>query len=122
MATKVVIGLSGGVDSSVAAYLLKEQGYEVEAVFMRNWDSALNNDRLGNPSADDPICPQELDYQDAKQVADQLGITLHRVDFVQEYWDHVFTISLMSIVKAAPPIQTSCAIKKLNSKLFWIMR
>ncbi|MFA7045846.1 MAG: hypothetical protein WC172_06260, partial [Candidatus Izemoplasmatales bacterium] len=46
---KVIIGLSGGVDSSVAALLLKQQGYEVEGCFMRNWDSALNNDQLGNP-------------------------------------------------------------------------
>ncbi|HEY8435603.1 MAG TPA: tRNA 2-thiouridine(34) synthase MnmA [Haloplasmataceae bacterium] len=118
MATKVVIGLSGGVDSSVAAYLLKEQGYEVEAVFMRNWDSALNNDRLGNPSADDPICPQELDYQDAKQVADQLGITLHRVDFVQEYWDRVFTYFLDEYRKGRTPNPDIMCNKEIKFKAF----
>ena len=92
--TKVMIGLSGGVDSAVAAYLLKKQGYEVVAGFMRNWDSMLNNDFLGNPNSNDDICPQEKDYNDAKKVADQLGIELYRIDFVKEYWDNVFTYFL----------------------------
>ena len=88
---KVLLGLSGGVDSAVSLYLLKEQGYDVEACFMRNWDSLLNNDQLGNPSVDDDICPQEKDYLDAKAVADELGVKLYRKDFVKEYWDDVFT-------------------------------
>ncbi len=91
---KVIVGMSGGVDSSVAAYLLLEQGYDVEGIYMRNWDSAANNDVLGNPTVNDDVCPQEVDYADAKAVADQLGIPLHRVDFVQEYWDRVFTYFL----------------------------
>ena len=61
----VVVGLSGGVDSSVACALLKEQGYNVIGLFMRNWDSTTNNDILGNPDADNDICPQEQDFQDA---------------------------------------------------------
>lgn len=91
---KVILGLSGGVDSSVALYVLLEQGYEVEAVFMRNWDSALNHDYKGNPSAFDEVCEQEKDYQDAKRVADKLGVKLHKVNFVKEYWDAVFTYFL----------------------------
>jgi len=87
---KVVVGLSGGVDSAVSAWLLKEAGYEVIGLFMRNWDSAINNDILGNPSLDQEICPQERDYLDAKEVADRLGIELYRHDFVKEYWDYVF--------------------------------
>ncbi|WLP85620.1 tRNA 2-thiouridine(34) synthase MnmA [Mycoplasma seminis] len=90
MAKRVVIGMSGGVDSSVAAYLLKQQGYEVVGLFMRNWDSIVNNDILGNADISQDICPQEQDYQDAKAVAQALNIPLHRVDFVKEYWDNVF--------------------------------
>lgn len=82
--------MSGGVDSSVAAILLKEQGYEVIGLFMRNWDSTMNNDFLGNPNLNNDICPQEVDYNDAKDVCDKLGIPLHRIDFVKEYWDYVF--------------------------------
>jgi tRNA-specific 2-thiouridylase len=88
---KVIIGLSGGVDSAVAVIRLLEQGYEVEGIFMRNWDSSINNDILGNPHLQDPVCPQETDYMDALEVAEQLGIKLRRVDFVQEYWEKVFS-------------------------------
>ena len=82
---KVVIGMSGGVDSSVSAILLKEQGYEVIGLFMRNWDSLMNNDVLGNDSLkNNDICPQEQDYNDALKVCEKLGIELHRIDFVKE--------------------------------------
>lgn len=91
---KVVVGMSGGVDSSVAAILLKKQGYEVIGLFMRNWDSSLNNDYLGNPNLNNNICPQEQDYNDALEVCKKLDIPLHRVDFVKEYWDNVFTYFL----------------------------
>lgn len=103
MKKKVVIGLSGGVDSSVAAVLLKEQGFDVIGLFMRNWDSTTNNDVLGNPDLDDDICPQEQDYQDAEKVAKKIGIPIYRVDFIKEYWDNVFTYFLDEYKKGRTP-------------------
>ena len=95
--TKVIIGMSGGVDSSVAAILLQKQGYEVEGLFMRNWDSSINNDILGNPNLNNNICPQEQDYNDAIEVCKKLNIPLHRIDFVKEYWDNVFEYFLKKV-------------------------
>ncbi len=103
MKKTVVVGLSGGVDSSVAAVLLKEQGFNVIGLFMRNWDSSINNDVLGNPELDDEICSQEKDYQDAEKVAKKIGIPIHRVDFIEEYWDNVFTYFLDEYKKGRTP-------------------
>ena len=100
---KVVVGMSGGVDSSVAALLLKKQGYEVIGLFMRNRDSTINNDYLGNPNLNNNICPQEQDYNDALEVCKKLGIELHRIDFVKEYWDYVFTYFLDELKKCRTP-------------------
>ena len=87
---KILVGLSGGVDSAVTAHLLKSAGYDVTCCFMRNWDSALNNDTLGNSTLNNDICPQEEDYNDAKAVADKLGLHLLRSDYIEEYWNSVF--------------------------------
>ena len=100
---KVVIGMSGGVDSSVAAIILKKQGYEVIGLFMRNWDASVNNDILGNPTLQNNICPQEQDYNDALEVCKKLDIPLYRVDFVKEYWDYVFTYFLDELKKGRTP-------------------
>ena len=99
----VVVGISGGVDSSVAALKLKEEGYNVIGLFMRNCDSTINNDFLGNPNLNNDICPQEEDYNDAVKVCEKLGIPLHRVDFVREYWDFVFTYFLDELKKGRTP-------------------
>ena len=100
---KVVIGMSGGVDSSVAAIILKEQGYDVIGLFMRNWDASINNDINGNPTLNNNICPQEQDYNDAVEVCKKIDIPLHRVDFVKEYWDYVFTYFLDELKKGRTP-------------------
>ena len=95
--------MSGGVDSSVAAIKLIEQGYEVIGLFMRNWDAGVNNDILGNPTLTNNICPQEQDYNDALSVCKKIGIPLHRIDFVKEYWDYVFTYFLDELKKGRTP-------------------
>ncbi len=99
----VVVGMSGGVDSSVAAILLKEQGYNVIGLFMRNWDTSVNGDFLGNPDLNDNICPQEQDYNDAMRVCEKLDIPLKRIDFVKEYWDYVFTYFLDELKRGRTP-------------------
>ena len=118
MKKRVVLGLSGGVDSAVAAYLLKQQGYEVIGVFMRNWDSQLNNDILGNPTNDNDICPQEQDYNDALEVCRKINIPLHRVDFVKEYWDFVFTYFLEELKKGRTPNPDVMCNKYIKFDLF----
>jgi len=78
--TKVIVGMSGGVDSSVCAVLLREQGYAVEGLFMKNWDEDDGT----------AYCTARQDYADAQAVADSLGIPLHGANFAAEYWDNVF--------------------------------
>ena len=81
---KIVVGLSGGVDSAVAASLLVNQNYDVEAVFMKNWDE---DDEEG-------YCAAEQDLEDASSVADALNIKLRTINFSSEYWDRVFELFL----------------------------
>jgi tRNA-specific 2-thiouridylase len=77
---KVIVGMSGGVDSSVSALLLKEQGYTVEGLFMKNWEEDDETE----------YCTAKEDFADAQAVADRLGIKLHGANFAAEYWDNVF--------------------------------
>ncbi|MEH6688249.1 MAG: tRNA 2-thiouridine(34) synthase MnmA [Halopseudomonas sabulinigri] len=78
--TRVIVGMSGGVDSSVSAALLLEQGYQVEGLFMKNWDEDDGTD----------YCTAMDDLADAQAVSDKLGIKLHTANFAAEYWDNVF--------------------------------
>lgn len=116
--SKVVIGMSGGVDSAVAAYLLQKEGHEVIGLFMRNWDSLVNNDALGNPNLKEPICPQEQDYNDALAVCEKLSIPLHRVDFVKEYWEYVFKYFLDELEKGRTPNPDLMCNKYIKFDLF----
>lgn len=78
--TRVIVGMSGGVDSSVSALLLKEQGYQVEGLFMKNWEEDDGTE----------YCTAMTDLADAQAVCDRIGITLHTANFAAEYWDNVF--------------------------------
>ncbi len=88
---RVIVGLSGGVDSAVAALLLCEAGYEVQGLFMNNWDD------------DDAYCTAARDYQDARAVADELGIVLHRVNFAREYRAAGIRVSAGRVPRRAHP-------------------
>ncbi len=78
--TKVIVGMSGGVDSSVSVALLQQQGYQVQGMFMKNWEEDDTTE----------ICSADEDVKDAKSVADKLQVKLHLRNFSSEYWDHVF--------------------------------
>jgi tRNA-specific 2-thiouridylase len=82
---KVICGMSGGVDSSVSALLLKEQGFNVHGLFMKNWEEE---------NLDEQFCPAAKDALDAKAVADKIGISLELVNFSKDYWDKVFSYFL----------------------------
>ena len=91
--TRVIVGMSGGVDSSVTAYLLQQAGYQVEGMFMKNWDEDDGTE----------YCTALADLADAEQVAETLGMTLHRVNFAAEYWDDVFAHFLAEVRSGRTP-------------------
>lgn len=105
---RVVIGMSGGVDSSVAALLLKEQGYDVIGVFMKNWDE----------KNEEGVCTAEEDYDDVRRVCDQIGIRYYTVNFVREYWDRVFTYFLDEYKKGRTPNPDVMCNKEIKFKAF----
>lgn len=90
---KVVVGMSGGVDSSVTALLLKQQGYEVQGLFMRNWDYGIKGSK----------CPNRVEYEDALRVGEILGIEVKGKDFVDEYKTKVFDVFLEGLKKGLTP-------------------
>jgi tRNA-specific 2-thiouridylase len=104
----VIVGLSGGVDSAVAAALLLDQGYRVEALFMKNWDE---DDEPG-------YCPAEQDLADARAVADRLGIKLHTVSFSSEYWNRVFAYFLAEYQAGRTPNPDILCNQEIKFKAF----
>jgi len=106
--TRVIVGLSGGVDSAVAALLLKQQGYEVAGLFMKNWE---DDDRDGH-------CAAEDDYKEARRVCEVLEIPLHAVNFASEYWDHVFSYFLAELSAGRTPNPDVMCNKEIKFKAF----
>lgn len=106
--THIVIGISGGVDSSVAAALLKSQGYSVEGIFMKNWDE---DDIYGE-------CTAEEDYRDARAVCKTLDIPLHGVNFSSEYWDKVFMYFIDEYANGRTPNPDILCNKEVKFKVF----
>ncbi|WP_066899603.1 tRNA 2-thiouridine(34) synthase MnmA [Streptobacillus notomytis] len=108
MKKRVVLGMSGGVDSSVAAILLKESGYEVIGVFMKNWEEKDENG----------VCMSDIDYEDVISVAEQLEIPYYSVNFVKEYWDRVFEYFLSEYRLARTPNPDVMCNKEIKFKAF----
>lgn len=106
--TRVVVGMSGGVDSSVTALLLKEQGYDVIGIFMKNWDDTDENG----------FCTATEDYKDVALVAEQIGIPYYSVNFEKEYWDKVFTYFLDEYKKGRTPNPDVMCNKEIKFKAF----
>lgn len=106
--TRVVVGMSGGVDSSVAALLLKEQGYDVIGIFMKNWD---DTDEFG-------VCTATEDYNDVIRVANQIGIPYYAVNFEKQYWDKVFTYFLDEYKAGRTPNPDVMCNKEIKFKAF----
>lgn len=106
--TRVIVGMSGGVDSSVAAWLLKKQGYAVEGLFMKNWEQ---DDKDG-------YCAAAQDLADAQSVCDKLNIPLHSVNFSEEYWDRVFSYFLAEYEKARTPNPDVLCNKEIKFNAF----
>lgn len=104
----VIVAMSGGVDSSVAAKLMLAQGYDVAGMFMKNWEE----------EDDEAYCSATQDLQDAKSVCDSLGIKLHTVNFASEYWDHVFEHFLAEYRVGRTPNPDILCNKEIKFKAF----
>lgn len=106
--TRVVVGMSGGVDSSVTAHILKEQGYDVIGIFMKNWDDTDENG----------VCTATEDYEDVIKVCNQIGIPYYAVNFEKQYWDKVFTYFLEEYKAGRTPNPDVMCNKEIKFKAF----
>lgn len=100
---KVVLGLSGGVDSAVSCYLLLKQGYEVIPVFMKNWDRLINHDEKGSENKNFDGCESNEDYKMAQKIAKHFKLKLHKVEFIEQYWQKVFKYFVSQYKKSLTP-------------------
>lgn len=105
---KIIVGMSGGVDSSVAALLLIEQGYDVEGLFMKNWEE----------DDDDEYCAAAVDLTDASAICQTLGIKLHTINFSSEYWDRVFQHFLDEYAAGRTPNPDILCNKEIKFRAF----
>ncbi|MGV3346557.1 tRNA 2-thiouridine(34) synthase MnmA [Enterobacteriaceae bacterium LUAb1] len=105
---KVIVGMSGGVDSSVSAWLLQQQGYQVEGLFMKNWEEDDGEE----------YCTAAADLADARSVCDKLGIHLHTINFAAEYWDNVFEHFLEEYKAGRTPNPDILCNKEIKFKAF----
>ena len=105
---KVICGMSGGVDSSVSAFILQQQGYQVEGLFMKNWEEDDDTD----------YCTAAADLADAQAVCDKLGIKLHKINFAAEYWDNVFEHFLCEYKAGRTPNPDILCNKEIKFKAF----
>ncbi len=105
---KVVVGMSGGVDSSVSAYLLQQQGYQVVGLFMKNWEE----------DDTDEYCSAAVDLADAQAVCDKLNIKLYTINFAAEYWDNVFEHFLSEYKAGRTPNPDILCNKEIKFKAF----
>ncbi|UZJ45070.1 tRNA 2-thiouridine(34) synthase MnmA [Marinimicrobium sp. C6131] len=105
---RVIVGMSGGVDSSVTALILQQQGYQVEGLFMKNWDEDDGTE----------YCTAKDDLADAQRVADRLGITLHTANFAAEYWDNVFEHFLAEYKAGRTPNPDILCNREIKFKVF----
>ena len=106
--SRIVVGMSGGVDSSVAALLLKRAGHEVIGVFMKNWEE----------KDEDGVCTSERDYADVRSVCDTIGIPYYTVNFVKEYYDRVFSYFLSEYEKGRTPNPDVLCNREIKFKAF----
>lgn len=106
--TRVIVGMSGGVDSSVSALLLLQQGYQVEGLFMKNWEE----------DDDTEYCTAKADLADAQAVCDKLGIHLHTANFAAEYWDGVFEHFLAEYQAGRTPNPDILCNREIKFKAF----
>jgi len=109
MSSKVVVGMSGGVDSAVAALLLKQQGHEVVGLFMKNWE---------DDDSEDGYCPAKQDFMDVLAVADKIGIEVEAVNFAREYKERVFSLFLKEYQAGRTPNPDVLCNSEIKFKAF----